>query len=424
MEPALNAYAAVILGALLIEFALDWLANTLNLKTLDAPLPEAFRGVYDEDAYRRMQRYTRETTRFGRVTSSLALGLLLIFWWMGGFAFLDQAIRAWGFDERITGIAFIVALVLGRAVLFLPFDLYATFGLEQRYGFNRTTLRTFVLDRVKGLLLGAVLGLPVLWLVLYFFAEAGATAWLWAWLVLALISLVLQVIVPAWILPLFNTFEALEAGELRTALDRYASSVDFPLEEVYVVDGSRRSSRANAFFTGMGRHKRVALFDTLIEKQTTPELMAILAHEVGHFKKRHLLQTLLLGLAHNGILLFLLSIFLTHEGLFEAFGLAQPSVHAGLVFFGLLYAPIEMLLSIGLNAWSRRHEFEADRFAVETVAEPEALTTALKKLAVDNLSHLTPHPLYVFLNYSHPPLIERLRAIGQAIRRRPAVATE
>jgi len=263
---------------------------------------------------------------------------------------------------------------------------------------------------VKGLLLAIVLGAPALAAVIAFFAYAGALAWVYAWAVVVAFSVALEFVVPTWIMPLFNRFTPLEDGELRTAISDYAASVEFPVRSVMVMDGSRRSTKANAFFTGFGRNKRIALFDTLIAQHGTRELVAVIAHEVGHYKKRHVLQGLVLSVVHMGVLFYLLSQFLTQEGLFEAFGV-EPSVYAGLVFFGLLLTVVEMVLSVGLQALSRRHERQADAFAAETTGHPEAMVTALVTLARSTLTNLTPDPFYVLLHYSHPPLVERVAAL-------------
>jgi STE24 endopeptidase len=276
---------------------------------------------------------------------------------------------------------------------------------------------TFLKDTVKGLGLAVVLGAPLLAGVLAFLQYAGPYAWLYCWVATTVFLLGVQCIAPTWIMPLFNTFQPLEPGPLREALLAYARQVNFPLQDVFVMDGSRRSSKSNAFFTGFGKHKRVALFDTLLAQLTHAELVAVLAHEIGHYKKKHIVQGLLLSIAHMGVVFFLLSVFIQHQGLFQAFYMEQTSVYAGVIFFGMLYTPLELLLSIGMHVFSRRREYQADRFAVETFGQPEAMAHALQKLSVQNLSNLTPHPFYVFLNYSHPPVLERIQAIRRTAMR-------
>lgn len=407
----MNLYGVYILGALLLDYALNLVADLLNLKVMRRELPEEFRGIYDPEAYRKSQEYLQVKTRFGIITSTAGLITILAFWFSGGFNLLDQWVRSGGLRPIPTGLAYIGLLVLLKAFLSLPFQTYDTFVIEQRFGFNKTTPATFVADLVKGTVLGLLLGGPLLAGILFFFQFAGGFAWLYAWLVFTLFAFFVQFIAPTWIMPIFNKFTPLGEGELKERILSYARSVDFPVEQIYVIDGSRRSTKANAFFSGFGRHKRIALFDTLISKQTVPEMVAILAHEIGHYKKKHLLFGMALSIAHAGILFYLLSIFLDRPGLYEAFFMAQPSIYAGLVFFSLLFTPVDSILSIFLQALSRRNEYEADRYAADTFEQPEAMVNALKKLAVDHLSNLTPHPLHVVLNDSHPPILQRIQAI-------------
>lgn len=407
----MNPYAAAILAALLLEYASNLAADLLNLRALDPELPEEMRGLHDADSYRRSQEYTRVRTRFGVVESSAGLAALLAFWGLGGFGALDGWVRGLALGPVVSGLVYIGALVLAGKLFALPFELYSTFVVEERFGFNRTDAKTFAVDLVKGLLLAAAIGGPLLAAILFLFERAGSAAWLWCWAVTAGFVLFAQYLAPTWILPLFNRFTPLPDGELREAILGYARSNAFPLEGIFVVDGSRRSSKANAFFTGFGRHKRVALFDTLVEKQTTPEVVAVVAHEIGHYKRRHIVKSTAIGIAHFGALFGLLSLFLGNAELAAAFGVSEPSVYTSLVFFALLYTPVEMVLSLLMHAFSRRNEFEADEFAARTTGRAPDLASALKKLAADSLSNLTPHPLYVALHHSHPPLLRRLAAL-------------
>lgn len=409
----MNLYAVVILATLVVHYVLQLIADLLNLRALATELPAELADVWDAEAYAKAQRYTRERTRFGLVAATVGLLALCAFWFGGGFNALDVWLRGFGFGAITTGLLYVGALLLLQGALDLPFSLYSTFVIEERFGMNRTTVRTFVLDRLKGLLLAAAIGAPLLAAVLYFFARVGGEAWLYCWAVTTVFTLALLLVFPTWILPLFNKFEPLAEGELRRALARYAESVGFALRDIFVIDGSRRSSRSNAYFTGLGRSKRIALYDTLIERHTVPELVAVLAHEAGHSVKKHVVKGLVLSVLHSGVMFFLLGVFLRERALFNAFGMEHVSVYAGLIFFGLLYSPIELLLSLFLHAQSRRHEFEADRFAAETTGDPEAMATVLKKLSADNLDNLHPHPLHVFLNYSHPPVLARIAAVRQ-----------
>jgi STE24 endopeptidase len=407
----MNALGYVVLAALLADFSLRRLAEALNLQASRAELPAAFRDVYDPGRYGRARDYLRARTRFGWLSAAFFMALTLAFWFGGGFGVLDGWVRAAGMGSVASGLLYIGAILLARAALAVPFQAYAVFVIEERFGFNRTRFKTFVADGLKGLLLALVLGGPLLAAVLLLFEHAGQFAWAACWALAALFALGMQIIAPRWILPLFNTFSPLEEGPLRAAIFDYARSIRFPLENVFVMDGSRRSTKSNAFFTGFGRHRRIALFDTLIRAHTIPELVAVLAHETGHYRKRHVLKGLALGLLHTGVLLFGFSLAARSPALFEAFYVAQPSVYAGLVIFALVLQPLELLLGALVNRVSRAHERAADRFAVETTGDRKALAAALKKLSTDNLSTLSPHPLYVALNYSHPPIQERIRAI-------------
>jgi len=407
----MNIIAIIILATIVIDFALGLTANRLNLKSLTTSIPEEFEGVYDEETYTKSQEYTRVNTRFGFISGTFDLILLLIFWFAGGFNWLDQWSRGFEFGVIGTGLIFIGALILAKMIISMPFSIYSTFVIEERFGFNKTTVKTFITDIGKGLMLSLVLGAPLLAGIIAFFEFGGAWAWLYAWMGVTAFSLIIQYIAPTWIMPLFNKFEPLEEGELRTAIESYAESVDFPLQDVFVMDGSKRSSKSNAFFTGFGKNKRIALFDTLIENHTTDELVAVLAHEIGHYKKKHIMKNMGISILQTGVMFALLSIFLQVPALFDAFYMDQMSVYAGLLFFGLLYSPIETVLGIVMQMMSRKHEYEADEFAAKTTEQPEEMVNVLKKLSKDNLSNLTPHSFYVFLNYSHPPVLQRIRAI-------------
>ncbi len=413
----MNSYALIILGTLVLAYTLNLLADCANLHALRHELPEGCADIYDADAYRQSQAYTRAQTHFGILTSTCMLLVTLGFWYAGGFQALDVLVRGWHRGLIGSGLAYIGLLVAGKSLLALPCMLYETFVLEARFGFNKTSFKTFLADTLKGLGLGVALGGPVLAGVLAFLAYTGPYAWLYCWLAVTLVSLGLQWLAPTWIMPLFNTFTPLAAGPLKEAILTYARTVKFPVKDVFVIDGSRRSSKSNAFFTGFGAHKRIALFDTLVTGHTVPELVAVLAHEIGHYKMHHVMRNTVVSVGHMGVVFFLLSVFVTHAGLFHAFGVHEPSLYAGLVFFAMLYSPIELLLSLGMQVMSRRHEYEADRFAVDTYAEPTALVQALKKLSAHNLANLTPHPFYVFLHYSHPPMLQRLHAIQRAAAR-------
>ena len=408
----MSVIAVIILLAIGIDFIINAWADYLNLKVLRPEVPEPFKAVYAPDQYRKSQEYLRVKTRFGWITGTVNVILLLIFWFAGGFPLLDEWVRFWGLNPILNGLIFIGILGLLKAIVSLPFSVYATFVIEERFGFNKTTWSTFVLDILKGLVLALLLGTPLLTGILFFFEYAGIYAWLFCWIATTIYMLAVQFIAPTWIMPLFNKFTPLESGELKSAILGYAEAIKFPVQNVYVMDGSRRSSKSNAFFTGFGKHKRIALFDTLIKRHSVNELLAVLAHEMGHYKKKHILVGMILGILQTGLMLYLLSFFISYQGLFDAFYMQHTSVYGGLIFFAMLYSPLDFFIGMFMQMVSRKNETAADRFAVETTGDSRAMTDALKKLSAHNLTNLTPHPFYVFLNYSHPPVLQRINDIN------------
>jgi STE24 endopeptidase len=407
----MNIIALIILLAILFDFVLNGLSDYLNLTRLQEDLPEAFEGVYDPERYRKSQEYLKVNTRFGWMIAAFDLIVILVFWFGRGFPLLDEWVRSFGYGSILCGLMYIALLVVFKALLSLPFSIYHTFVIEERFGFNQTTWTTYFLDLLKGLGLAILLGAPLLTGILAFFEYAGTNAWWYCWIAVTVYMLGVQFIAPTWIMPLFNKFSPLADGELKSAILSYAGSIKFPIENVYVMDGSKRSSKSNAFFTGFGKHRRIVLFDTLIKRHTTGELVAVLAHEMGHYKKKHIIQSLFLGILQMGFMLYLLSIFISYQGLFDAFYMSRTSVYAGLIFFAMLYSPLDFFIGLFMQMRSRRNETAADRFAVETTRDPQSMVDALKKLSVHNLSNLLPHPFYVFLNYSHPPVLQRINAI-------------
>jgi len=416
----LNAYGILILAAILGSAVLNLAADLLNLRAMGRPLPPALKGIHDQAEREKARRYNRATTTFGRFRSLCSDVVILCFWFAGGFNHLDRWVSGWGLSSILEGLAYIGIFVAARALLSVPFGAYSTFVIEQRHSFNRTTPITYAADLLRATVLLLLIGGPLLAVVLAVFEYAGSGAWLYGWAATTLFTLVIQFIAPTWILPLFNRFTPLEDGPLRRAILAYAGKVNFPLSNVFVMDGSKRSTKSNAFFTGFGRTRRVALFDTLIEQLSTKELVAVLAHEIGHFKKKHILQGMVIGIVHAGIVFYLLSVFLTHRGLFDAFGMDRVSIHGGLIFFGMLYAPVELFLGVVMLLISRRHEYEADRFAARTTQDAPSMATALKRLWAHNLSILTPHPLFVALHHSHPAPLDRIEAINRATGKRAA----
>ncbi|MBN2809063.1 MAG: M48 family metallopeptidase [Deltaproteobacteria bacterium] len=407
----MNRYAVFILAALMADYFIGLTADFLNLKNQKTIPPAEFSDLVDETSDSKNRDYLKANTILGQCSGTISLLVTLGFWFASGFNFLDQWCRAQTGNELLAGLLFIALLLLGNALLGLPFSIYSTFVIEERFGFNRTDWQTFVIDRVKGLFLALLLGTPLLAGIIWFFQSNGAWAWFYAWLAAAAFTLIIQLIAPIWIMPLFNKFTPLPEGELKEALVKYGEKVNFPLDQVFVVDGSKRSGKGNAFFTGCGRQRRVALYDTLIKQHSSAELIAVLAHEIGHYKKRHILKMTTIAIIHQAIIFFLMGWFIRQPGLYQAFFMEHASTAAGLIFFSLLFTPVEMLLNPLFLAISRRHEFQADSFAAQSIDAPETLIKALKKLGHDNLANLTPHPLYVLLHYSHPPLLARVNAL-------------
>jgi STE24 endopeptidase len=409
-----------VLSALIGYYLLDSLAKLLNLKSLETQVPSEFSDVYDENRYRRSQEYTRTNTWFELVVSTTTLAALLVFWFFGGFEVLDQLIRRLRLPNILPGLLYLGALCVAREVLMLPFTIYHTFGIEQRYGFNRTTVRTFIVDRLKEWGVSVLLMCGFASIVLFLFEYFGLRAWMIAWISTAAVSAILVYLAPTVILPLFFKFSPVPVGELRDQVTAFCLRQQFPVRELLVIDGSRRSSKANAFFTGFGPNKRIALYDTLINNHTVPELLAVLAHEVGHFKKHHMLRHFVFG-EFNLLVLFLGASFcISRPELFQAFGVTTPSYYVGLTLYLIVVRPVAELLGIFVNFWSRQHEFEADRFAAEALGDPNPLIQALKRLSKDNLSNLTPHPLLVGLHFTHPPVLARVLALRNSAGSRPA----
>ena len=407
----MNPYLIFILTVLFLGYLLNLAVATLELRSLDLKLPEEFRDVYSQEKYRQSQEYTRTNTRFSLVHDTFSLLVTVAFILAGGFNYLDMVARSISENPIITGLLFTGMLIFLSSLAGLPFSIYSTFVIEEKFGFNKTTVKTYVLDIIKGTVLAVCIGGPLLAALLWFFQTAGDTAWLYCWLAVTVFTLVVQFLAPVLIMPLFNKFTPLEEGELAQRIKDYAGEQKFSIQGIYTMDGSKRSTRLNAFFTGFGRFRRIVFFDTLVSKLDTGEIVAVLAHEMGHFKHKHIFKMMAVSILQTGLMFYILSLFLGNQQLFAAFGMEHVSVYGGLILFGFLYAPVSSLLSIVFNIFSRKHEYEADAWVVSSTGRGEDLIMGLKKLSLHNLSNLTPHPLNVFLNYSHPPVLQRIAAL-------------
>ena len=408
-----NPWFVVALVGIVGWFHLKLVADFLNLSRLGNDVPEVMKDMVTPEDRERTIAYQSSVARLDVVEDGLTLAVTLGLWWSGAFGWLDDKAASVGWGTIGNGLWLMGVLFAGSSLLGLPMDLWRTFGVETEFGFNKTSLRTFLMDRLKGLILAALLGLPLLASLLWLFEHSPLAA-LWSWLLVSAWGLLMTWLAPRFIMPLFHKFEPMPEGELRDAILKLAERLKFPVADISVIDGSRRSTKANAFFAGFGKTRRIALFDTLIQGHTTDEIVAVLAHEIGHAKLGHVPRQIFVGLVLSGIMFALLHVGLHDQRLFSAFGVAHPSVAMGMVLFMIVYSPWSRLFDPLVSLLSRRHEFEADRFAAESVGSAVPLVSALKKLSHDHLAHLTPHPFYVWLHYSHPPLTERLSAMEKS----------
>lgn len=397
-----------IIGLIVFDFCLDSLLDYLNYSQFDADPPAELKELYDKAEYEKSQAYKKDKFRFGLVQSLFSVVLILLFISGDGFAIVDAFVTKFSENSIVVSLLFFGVLFLGSEVLSTPFSYYFTFVIEERYGFNTSTKLLFWQDKLKSLLLTIGLGGVILTLIIVFYNYTGNDFWWYTWILVAFISVLLNMFYAKVFVPLFNKQSPLEQGELRSEIEAYASQMDFNLKNIFIIDGSKRSSKANAYFSGFGLEKRITLFDTLVEDLEHKEIVAVLAHEVGHYKKKHILINLFVSMLSVGFTLWLLSLFVSEPILAEALGAEEPSFHIGLVAFSFLYAPISLLTGILTNSLSRAFEYQADDFAKSTYSA-QYLISALKKLSKKSLSNLTPHPAYVFFHFSHPPLSKRLR---------------
>ena len=400
----------IIVVFLCLDFVLERVLESLNSKHMSPVLPDSLKGIYDEKEYSRFQSYKRENGRLDSWSSGVGFVVMIVFLVAGGFGWYNSWVVSLTDSVVWQTILFVVGLSVVSSVLDIPFDYYATFRIEEKYGFNKTTRRVYWLDTVKELVLSLVLGGVLLALVVWFYTWAGTYFWLYAWGAVTLFSVFMAMFYSQLIVPLFNKQTPLQEGSLRDKIQAFAGKVGFKLDNIYVIDGSKRSTKANAYFTGLGPKKRVVLYDTLIDELTEEEIVAVLAHEVGHYKKRHTLRSMVVSVIQMGVLFWLFSLCVNNAALSEALGGDRAYFQLGLIAFAILYSPVNLILGIGMNVWSRSNEYEADAFAARYY-EGDYLVSGLKKISVKSLSNLTPHPLYEYVYYSHPSLLKRIDAI-------------
>jgi STE24 endopeptidase len=402
----------VIVAILVSSYVLERVGEFLDLKSMSGRLPERLQGVYDAERYQKMQAYEKETTRFSLFSDTFSFLLTLGFLWFQGFAWIDNFWRGFTQNEVFLALLFFGSIGFASDILSLPFSLYSTFVIETKAGFNKTTPTLYFFDKLKSWAISLFLGGGMLAAFIWFYHALGSNAWWIAWVFVSIVMVFMAMFYTSWIVPLFNKLTPLESGELKQAIQGFCQKAGFNLNNLFVIDGSKRSTRANAYFSGLGPKKMIVLYDTLIKNQTTEELVAILAHEIGHYKRKHVLKSMALSFLQTGFILFVLQYLLTSPNLSSALGSTIPSIHLGLVAFGILFTPISLLIGMGMNLLSRKNEFEADAFAAKTY-KAAPLKSALVKLSSDNLSNLQPHPFNVFLSYSHPTLLQRLEALDK-----------
>lgn len=401
----------VILGFIGIDFILGFILDYRNAKTWDKPIPSELEGIYDEEKYAKARNYHKEREQLSLITTLISTLFICLFLFLKGFAWVHLEIAEITSSPIVQALLFFGIFSIASDILGLPFELYSIFVIEEKYGFNKMTWKTYLSDKIKGYLLGAIIGGALLSLFVWFYTYSGNLFWIYAWILFAAFTIFFTMFYTTLIVPMFNKLKPLEAGSLREKIEQFAQKINFPLTNIFVIDGSKRSTKANAYFSGLGNKKTIVLFDTLVNEQTEDELVSVLAHEVGHYKKKHIQTGMILGVLQMGLILFILSLFINRPELPQALGLetTTPVFHLGLIAFSLLYSPISMLTGIAMNIFSRKNEFEADNYAKEHTGTGEHLISALRKLSANNLSNLNPDKWYVFFHYSHPPLLERVR---------------
>ncbi len=407
----ISILATLILVFILFDFLLEFILNYRNSKTWDKPIPDELKGIYDEEKYAKARNYHKATERLSLITSVFSTVLIIVFMSLKGFAFVHLLILEITSSPVLQALLFFGLFAIVSDIIGLPFELYGIFVIEEKYGFNKMTWKTYLSDKIKGYLLGSIIGGTLLSLFVWFYMMAGTYFWIYAWGLFTAFTVFITLFYTTLIVPIFNKLKPLETGSLRQKIEIFSQQVQFPLTNIFVIDGSKRSTKANAYFSGLGSKKTIVLFDTLINEQTEEELVSVLAHEVGHYKMKHIQMGMLIGIAQMGAILFILSLFINRPELSQALGLQTdiPVFHLGLIAFSLLYSPISTITGIFLNMLSRKNEFEADNYAKSTTGTGEHLISALRKLSSNNLSNLNPDKWYVFFHYSHPPLLERVR---------------
>ena len=403
-----NIFFYIIISVVILNFTWGQILSYLNRKRMSPEIPKVLEGIYNQEEYTKQQMYQKENSRFGLFSGGFSFIVILFVLFFGIFGCLDGVLREHTSHFILLPLLFFGVIMLVNDIIDVPFSWYATFTIEEKFGFNKVTPKLFFTDWLKGILLSVAIGGLILTAILFIYQYTEEWFWLLAWILVSGFSLIMSLFYSEWIVPLFNKQTPLEEGELRDAIEAFAQKAGFALTNIYVMDGSKRSTKANAYFTGMGKKKRIVLFDTLIKDLETEEIVAVLAHEIGHYKKKHIVQSLIMSTITTGITFYILSLFLGNLKLAEALGGQISSFHLSLIGFSFLYTPISELTGLIFNAISRKNEYAADNFAA-SFGLGDALISGLKKLSVKSLSNLNPHPLVVFCYYSHPTLLQRIQ---------------
>lgn len=398
----------IIIAIILINFIKDKVLNAINAKHYNDPIPEELNDVYEQEEYVKSQAYKATNYKFGIWSSVFSLALTLGFLLLDGFKYVDNIARSYSANPVVIALLFFGIIMIASDILTTPFAYYKTFVIEEKFGFNKTTKTTFIMDKIKGLVMMVVIGGGIIALIVWFYQLTGNDFWLYSWAIVTVFTVFMNMFYSRLIVPMFNKQTPLEEGDLRQKISDYAKSVGFNLNKIFIIDGSKRSTKANAYFSGFGSEKRVTLYDTLVNDLEDEEIVAILAHEVGHYKRKHIIFNLVTSILITGLTLYILSIFISNPMLSNAIGVSKPSFHVGLIAFGLLYSPISEITGLIMNYVSRVFEYQADDYAKNTY-KAEPLITSLKKLSKNSLSNLTPHKAYVFMHYSHPTLLDRVK---------------
>jgi STE24 endopeptidase len=410
MEP--STLFNILITILLIKFVIDSVLNHLNAKHFDDALPNDISDVYEINEYQQSQSYKKTNHNFSKITSLFSLITTLLFFFLNGFSIVDEIARGFSNNIIIITLIFFGIIIIGSDIISIPFSLYKTFVIEEKFGFNKSTKKLFFLDKIKGLLMTIILGGSILSIITWFYEFTGNYFWIYTWLLITTFSVFLNMFYSKLIVPLFNEQTILEEGDLKNEIVKYVNSVGFKANNIYVLNGSKRSTKANAYFSGFGNQKRITLYDTLINDLENNEIVAVLAHEVGHYKRKHILYNLTSSIILTGFALFVLSLFIKTPLLSLALGVSHPSFHIGLIAFGILYSPVSQILGVFMNYMSRKFEYQADNYAKNTFSA-SPLISSLKKLSKNSLSNLTPHYLYVFFHFSHPTLIDRIKNLNK-----------